>query len=227
MRLEGPQPPCNTQASETSLNQLQSSPCKLPTTAFEEWYRDFSVIVEQVTHTKVTNRHSAEDVIQNIWIKVAQVIDSYDPTRGSRSTFLSHIIRSCIIDFHRRENACLRAPLTPLQQLNEDESSNERLSFATDSKRIKIQIDESDFCRFHLAKLPIRQRQAIEAYYLQEIAIERIAEQFGITIQATHSILYHGRKELFRLITGTPRPKIGKQGQRSHSLPPAPQQDQT
>lgn len=219
MKFAGSQPLSNTQVSETSLSWLQPSPCKLPATAFEEWYRDFSTIVEQVTHTKVTNRHSAEDIIQNIWIKVAQVLDSYDSTRSSRITFLGQIIRSCIIDFHRRENACLRVPPTPLQPLTEDESSNQRLSFAIDPERNQIQIDDSDFCRFHLAKLPARQRQAIEAYYLQQIPIERIAEQFGITIQAAHSILYHGRRELYRVITSTERPKHGKQGRRMRSLP--------
>lgn len=49
------------------------------------------------------NRQQAEDVFQEVWMKVMRAIDGHDPTRSSFRAWLYRIARNAAIDSHRRE----------------------------------------------------------------------------------------------------------------------------
>ena len=122
---------------------------------------------------RVTDRTLAEDLTQEVFVKLTKSIHSYLPT-ASFSAFLFRIARNTVIDHLRTSKQADELPETVT---------------APDSlKQIEDRLDVQKL----LSRLPEEQRECILLYYIQELTYREISQILGIPIPTAKSRVQRG-----------------------------------
>jgi DNA-directed RNA polymerase specialized sigma24 family protein len=61
--------------------------------------------IDQVITPWCLKAPEPEDLRQDIWVRLVEVRDQYDPTRGSLETFCAHVARSVYVSWYRYSKA--------------------------------------------------------------------------------------------------------------------------
>jgi RNA polymerase sigma-70 factor, ECF subfamily len=142
--------------------------------ALEILYDRYSGLVYRLALRILNNSQEAEDLTQEIFLNFWRK-PTYNPDRGSLSTFLTTVTRSRAIDRIRSRGSNLRflqrwsqtaigenSPLTPF----ENASLKQRSEYVTDA----------------LGQIPERQRQVLELAYYDGLSQSEIARQLDIPL---------------------------------------------
>ncbi|WP_095589951.1 RNA polymerase sigma factor [Actibacterium ureilyticum] len=129
----------------------------------------------------------AEDVAQEVFLRVWARADRYDPTRGAVSTWIWRIALNLCIDRNRRGGVRRFLGLEAAPELADDDPRPEA---RVDSRQ------RLDRVRGQIARLPARQRQAILLRASAEMSTAQIAETMGIASGAAEQLLVRARKTL-------------------------------
>jgi RNA polymerase sigma-70 factor (ECF subfamily) len=124
----------------------------------------------------------AEEVTQDIFLKVWRALPSYDG-RALVSTWLYAIAR----------NACLSAIRA------ESYRRTEPLDGVTEPASPARRGGEVDWDRL-LARLPEAQRQVVTLYYFEERDVKDVAERLGLAVGTVKSHLYRARQALAEML---------------------------
>lgn len=137
-------------------------------------------------HRAVGNRQDAEDVVQEVLVRVWRSADRFDPDRAAISTWLFTIARNVVIDHRRRQQARPRvvADVTP----DGDEPHADAVGF------------DRALEAWHMAEalrsLTANHREVIIETYYQDRSVAQAAERLGIPPGTVKSRLYHGLRNL-------------------------------
>ena len=146
-------------------------------------YRRFRQSVYSCALRVVGDEHEAEDVTQQVFLKLMTSLQTYVPARGSFQGWLMRIARNAAVDHVRRRRAIPTAEIfgldTPAQ------SGPSPLRGALDGA---------------LAELPLRQRQALILIHLGFRPAE-VAGQMEISEGAVHLLHHRARKRLLARLT--------------------------
>lgn len=122
---------------------------------------------------QVTDKTVAEDLTQEVFVKLTKSIHSYLPT-ASFSAFLYRIARNTVIDHLRTSKQADELPETVT---------------APDSlKQVEDRLD----IQMILSRLPEEQRECILLYYIQELTYREISQILGIPIPTAKSRVQRG-----------------------------------
>ena len=143
----------------------------------------------------------AEDLTQEVFVKVYQGLSRYEPAAGTFSTWLSTVARNHAIDHYRRRR-------------------EERLRVTVDSDSLQAMPDRSEaqdhalereerarLVRRALRALPAPLREALVLCDLQGMAYEEIAKALSLPLGTVKSRINRGRLELARRLLGR-RPEL-------------------
>ena len=133
----------------------------------EKLYRDFHTKVLGYMHSKLTNSHTAEDLTEDVFVKVYEKIDSFDEAKASFSTWIYTIARNTLIDYFRTMKQYEEVPETKEADYNlEDEV-----------------LDSEDLSKLAAAlrTLDERSRDIIVLRFYQGKTLKDIAKQLGIS----------------------------------------------
>lgn len=139
------------------------------TSALAVIYDRYSSLVYGLSLRILTNAQEAEDLTQEIFLLLWRS-NTYNPNRGSLSSFLSVLTRSRALDRLRSRSSKLKF----LQR------SQQTMTIETDSNAPFEQIslsERQEFVRQALEKLPLKQRQVLELAYFQGHSHSEIAQQ--------------------------------------------------
>ncbi|WP_144140475.1 RNA polymerase sigma factor [Paraburkholderia sp. BCC1884] len=168
--------------------------------AFETLYRAsapwlFGLAV-RVTHT----RESAEDVVQDGFIKIWRFADSYDPARSSPSTWMSAIVKHQALDYLRR-NAYSAVYVEELDERSAplESDADPWTFFSLDAERLD----------FYLGRLTPVQRQAIALAYFRGQSQAEIARTLDAPIGTVKSWISRGLESLRTIIDTRHAPPHG------------------
>lgn len=136
-----------------------------------------------LAYSFVRNREAAEDVAQEVFIRVWRALPSFD-ARASLATWIYTIARNTSLSAlrDRRRQVQLEDPAAVLETLPAAgcvESSAEQAALA----RL---VDE----------LPDRQRQVVLLYYLQEHSHEEVASMLAMPVGTVKTLLHRARARL-------------------------------
>lgn len=67
----------------------------------EEIYKEYRDKVFSYVRSKVNNYQDAEDLCEDVFVKVYQKLDKYDETKSAFSTWIYNITKNTVIDFYR------------------------------------------------------------------------------------------------------------------------------
>ena len=139
--------------------------------AFRALYDRYGDLVYSTTLRIVRDVHLAQDMVQEIFLRLWRKPDSYVAQRGRFSTWLTSVARNRAVDEIRSRNRRYRhETASPEQQEREFPDAEEKDPALTaelaDQRRLIVAA---------LAGLPLEQRQAIELAYFRGLTQQEIA----------------------------------------------------
>lgn len=132
----------------------------------------YSAMLFGIIHRIVRDESSAENLLQDCFIKIWKNIQSYDADKGAFATWLINIARNTAIDFTRSKYYSQK-----LKNQNLD-------SFVSSSKDISNSGLTSDTIGLKqiVGKLPAQYQEIIDCMYFKGYTQQEISEEFGIPL---------------------------------------------
>lgn len=134
------------------------------------------------------NQAEAEEVVQEVFLKVWQKADSYNGSARA-TTWLHRIAHNLAIDSVRT-----RKGVRELDPEFDGAPGSERPAALLEQKQRVTSLAEA------LDKLPERQKQALLLRYEQNLRDSEIGEVLGLSVDATESLLARARKNVQKLL---------------------------
>src|SRR5580765_6146021 len=160
--------------------------------AWETIVRQHRRKVFNVAYKFVGKHDEAEDLTQDIFLKIFKALRTFD-RRANFQTWLISISRNLCIDHYRsvrkeRETMARDVDASELSPVSRERSPLSQLE----------QVDLKQIIRQALAELPPALRQAVVLRDLQEFSYQEIADQLGLPEGTVKSRINRGRFELAR-----------------------------
>lgn len=143
----------------------------------------------------VKDRHLAEDIAQDVWIKVYRSLHTF---RGEAkfTTWLYRLTRNQLIDTLRKWKFHLQTDSLPYEdyRLNLD---NELVSSEELPEEHVLKQERCEQVRETLRSMPLKYRSIMVMYHLRDRSYTEIAEQLSMPVRTVETRLYRA-KALFK-----------------------------
>jgi len=150
---------------------------------FEKIWQDFHQQLLAFIIGKVSDKQLAEDILQEVFIKVHKNIDAVEGVE-QLSAWLYQICRHSIIDFYRAKKNYSAQTDDELSQLVAEEGNSDD------------QIQLNRCLRILIADLPEQYSQILLASELEQEKQQRIANNLRLSLTTTKSRIKRGREQL-------------------------------
>ncbi len=138
---------------------------KTETITAEDLYLQFHDKVAAYVAGKVENRHDAEDLVSDIFVKACGKLASYDPAKASLSTWIYTIAHNAVIDHYRSRKTMVEyADYMDAAEFAAEEP-DERLEQLADA----------------LLTLKEKERDLIILHYYKGYTLKKVAEMMGMS----------------------------------------------
>ena len=155
--------------------------------AVAELYDRFGSLVYKVARQLLPSRAEAEDAVQEVFIRLWQTADRYDPRRAKLVTWVMLIARRHLIDRLRRSS------VRPTPRTLEGEPGE--AGTAMPGQRI-VDEEVNEKLLERIRELPDLQRVVIERAYLQGFTLREVSEQLNAPLGTIKSALSRGLARL-------------------------------
>jgi RNA polymerase sigma-70 factor (ECF subfamily) len=194
-RVRRLRPVVTRRADELSDRQLMEQVAGArPEAALSTLYDRYSRTVFGIGLKRLGDRSLAEEVVQEVFLKVWRSSHTFDPSRGSFSTWLYRVTRSVALDLHRKR----------VRRINSVSDGNAQMATTPDpSPGPQESVDDSWLSwrvSRALERLSAAHQEVIELAYFQGLTQTEISKQTGIPLGTvktrTSSALRHLRQGL-------------------------------
>ena len=159
--------------------------------AVAECLKRYGNLVWSLARRSCSDVQTAEDAVQDIFLKLWKVANRFDPEIASETTFVAMIARRWLIDLSRKKS------LGPSTVVELDHLSQSEMDAAS---RVEIN-DEAAKARVLLDEFPADQQQVIKLSVYDGLSHSRIAETTGLSLGTVKTHMRRGmlklRKSLF------------------------------
>ncbi len=156
--------------------------------AVAELYDRFGGLVFRVARQLLPTQPEAEDAVQEIFVRLWQTADRFDPERAKLVTWVMLIARRHLIDQLRRKS--VRPKSTGLEQDALQAIPQAPVKFPGHRQEQSVTIERC------LADLPELQRIVIERSYLQGFTLREVSRQLDAPLGTVKSALSRGLQKL-------------------------------
>jgi RNA polymerase sigma-70 factor (ECF subfamily) len=164
--------------------------------AWEAVVNSFGRRVYNLSYRYTGRRDEAEDLTQEIFIKVYQNLKSYRSEAGTFQNWVLKVGRNLIIDHYRQTRRFQQTAGT-----EEMETMNLKDDKAPNPHRAAEQLEASRFLQDGLQALSPELKEAIILRDLEGMAYQEISDLLGIPEGTVKSRINRGRLELAKLLT--------------------------
>ena len=166
-------------------------------TALEQLYDRYSALVFSIALRVLHDNALAEDVTQEVFLRLWRQPASFDPQRGRFISWISSVARNRALDELRKLSRRRGA---------EDQTEEAVLDLPDDARgedpqEEAILAEERDRVRAALAELPPAQRQVIELAYFSGLTQVEIAERTGDPLGTIKTRVRLGMRKLREALT--------------------------
>ena len=134
---------------------------------YESIYRKYRPIVFSYISQRVASREDAEDLCQDVFVKLSRALKTYDEDKAAVSTLVYRIAHNAVIDYYRTSRTH--------EEVSEEAAV---LPSAEDTVMDRAQARELAEA---LAKLPEQQRDILILRFYRGWTLVRIAKEMGLT----------------------------------------------
>lgn len=160
--------------------------------AYDQLVRRHLQRVYAVARGMVYRQQDAEDVAQDVFIRIWIYAKRWEPGHAAVTTWLHRIVMNCCFDHLRKQS---RQPLGGYDaDILPDDAKDMEGQMAAAQQKEKI--------RRALQDLPERQRMAVSLCYLQEMTNAEAAKVMDVHIKALEGLLVRARKALRPVLEG-------------------------
>lgn len=137
------------------------------------------------------DRHEAEDIVQDVFLKYWKQPKSYDATRGTKfRTWLTRVAMNRAIDMARKKK-----PIPDYEYLMQQKADDPNIPLQElEEKVAKMELEEA------IRELPERQQQALNLYFYEEMPQKEVAEIMDVSVKALESLLMRAKKTLSHIL---------------------------
>jgi RNA polymerase sigma-70 factor (ECF subfamily) len=164
--------------------------------AWEAVVNSYGKRIYNLSYRYTCRRDEAEDLTQEIFIRVYQNLKSFRAESGSFQSWIMKVGRNLIIDHFRRTRRYQQAAGT-----EEMEIMNLKDDKVPSPQRIAEQAEASRFLMEGLQALPPELKEAVILRDLEDMSYMEIAELLGIPEGTVKSRINRARLELAKLLT--------------------------
>jgi len=163
---------------------------------FNQIYSEnYTKILNYVTW-KIGNFHDAEDITSNVFMKVSQNLDNFNPDKSSFNTWLHTIANNSIIDFIRSE-ANRKANTLHVSNFVDSETGKEYIELPDNSNNNSKDSIETKELRRKLAmafrSLKPQYRKIAVLFFLQELEYKEIAKIANVPMGTVKGVISRAR----------------------------------
>jgi RNA polymerase sigma-70 factor (ECF subfamily) len=164
--------------------------------AWEDLLRSHNRKVYNLCYRFTGRSSEAEDLTQEVFIKIFQTLRTYDDAQGTFSTWLNRVARNHLVDHYRRTH---KERLTSSLEeepsvLLETPSSEEHPMARVESR------ERHELLQAALDRLSPDMREAVVLRDFQDLDYDEIAQVLGVPQGTVKSRINRGRLELARVI---------------------------
>jgi RNA polymerase sigma-70 factor (ECF subfamily) len=142
------------------------------------------------------DRSSAEEVVQEVFLKVWRSSHTFDASRGSFSTWLYRVTRNVALDLHRKRTSRIR-PVS---------DGDSHIAAARDSSAGPEKVVDDSWLAWRISRalegLGETQREVIELAYFQGLSQREISQRTGVPLGTVKTRTSSAMKRLRRGLAG-------------------------
>jgi RNA polymerase sigma-70 factor (ECF subfamily) len=168
--------------------------------AFSVFYDRYVNLVFSIALTIVGNHTTAEEIVQDVFLKIWKKNHTYQPERSKLNTWLSAIARNRSIDELRKKHTRVEARQVPWIEIDQQQDQDE----AGPEERVQLKIEQR-VVRRALSQLPEDQRQAIWLAYFYGLTQSQIAHQLDQPLGTVKTRIRLGMQKLRALLIDAPQ----------------------
>jgi RNA polymerase sigma-70 factor (ECF subfamily) len=185
-------------AAEPSDDELMEGVASGDLAALEQVYDRYSRLVFSVSVRVLNDRQLAEDVVQEVFLRLWRRPASYDPARGRFVSWLMSVTRNRALDEWRRFARRRRveeqeSDPAGSQLVAQDRADDPELGLALAELRRTV--------RMAMTRLPAAQRRVLELAYFGGLTQVEIAERTGDPLGTVKTRIRLGMRKLRDLLT--------------------------
>lgn len=139
-------------------------------------YARYAEDVHRFVRSLVKDHHQAEDITQDVFIKLMRVIDKYEPREVPFTAWIMRVARNATLDHLRARQA------VPCEDIR-----------VTDDDSAQVASERSADLYEALARLPLEQRQVLVLRHIVGLSPPEIAEVLGKSESSIHGLHHRGR----------------------------------
>ena len=164
--------------------------------AWEELLKGHTRKVYNLCYRFCGRPSDAEDLTQEIFIKIFQMLKTYDPAQGAFFTWLSRVARNHLVDHYRRtrKDRLTSSLEDEVAGVEEKPGPGEGPVAQVESRELK------ELLQAALDRLSPDMREAVVLRDLQDLDYEEIALVLGVPEGTVKSRINRGRLELARVL---------------------------
>ncbi len=152
--------------------------------AFSTLVKKYGEYFYRISYRYVSNKHSAEDIVQQAFLKLWETPYKFNPDKASFKVWFCRIVINLSIDFLRARK--------PTFDVDDYE-------IADNSKHSDDEIDtkrQSDILERAIYKLPDRQKTALNLIVYEELSYEEVATIMNLRTGAIKSLIVRAKENL-------------------------------
>ena len=153
--------------------------------AFAELVERHSQRFYRLAYRYVQNRETAEDIVQDAFLRLWENPASWRPDRSSKfTTWFYRIVVNLCLDWQKKKRP---VPLNEAMPLVDDRESADEMM---------IRIQEQKLLEKEIAALPDRQRTALNLCFDEGLTNQQAAEVMGVNLKALQSLIMRAKTTL-------------------------------
>src|SRR3954447_4580439 len=170
---------------------MQRARSRADAPAFERIYDEHAGAVYRTAYAVLGNPMQAQDVVQDVFIRLWRQPDRFDSARGTLANYLRLMARSRALDIWREAQVAGRArDRLKVLALRDEARADDRTAVAVELRRDRAIVLRA------LARIPVVQRQAIVMAYWGGLTADEIAARCGVPVGTIKSRIRLGLMKL-------------------------------
>jgi RNA polymerase sigma-70 factor (ECF subfamily) len=163
--------------------------------AWEEIVKQYSRRIYSLAYRFTGNHEAAEDLTQEVFLRIYRTLDQYDPQAGNLSNWLMRVARNLVIDDWRKRGR------TPTEGSDDLADHEHHLKSDTVSPQRLVELRElSEQVQTAIDKLSPELRTCIILRDLEELSYQEIVDILRIPEGTVKSRINRGRIELAKVL---------------------------
>lgn len=151
----------------------------------ENAWHELNNRLKQFIGSKVSDRNDAEDLLQDVFLKLHRHADALESEEKVQS-WMYRVTRNAIIDYYRTRK--LNVPFEDTRHHNGDAESDDAFKTLATGMRVLVR------------QLPDPYRQAIELTEFKGMTQKELADHLGISLSGAKSRVQRAREKLKRML---------------------------